>query len=125
MIPNDTHRIWGTHGRWHHTHQPCAIPSFHTGQRLFQRSRAGSESFSESSSVGQAEETASEGHVAQSSSIHPPTPPPALEEDSRSASDALPETIQESSVQTYAQVEAAAASEERLPEGQEVQDSGR
>lgn len=108
-----------------HAHQPCALPSFHTGQRLFQRSRAGSESFSESSSVGQAEETASEEPIAQSSSIHPPASPPALEEDSRSASDAVPETIQESSVQMHTQVEAGGASEERQPEGQEVQDNGR
>lgn len=106
-----------------HTHRPCALLSFHTGQRLFQRSHAGSESFSESSSVGQAEDTASEGPIAQN--IHPPTPPPALEEDSRSASDAVPQTMQESSVKMHTQVEAGAASDERQPEGQEVQDSGR
>lgn len=105
------------------THRPCVLPSFLTGQRLFRRS---GESFSETSSIGQVEETTREGHITQQSSDnHPPTPPPAPEEDSHSASDAVPETIQESSVQVQTQVEAGVASEERQLEGQEVEHSGR
>ncbi|XP_070779211.1 pyridoxal-dependent decarboxylase domain-containing protein 1 [Enoplosus armatus] len=91
------------------------------GQRLFRRPGVGSDSFSESSSVGQAEETTRE----ENASIHPPTSPPAPEEDPRAASDAVPEKTQEPSAQARPQAEAEAASEERQPEGQEVEQSGR
>ncbi|XP_074511139.1 pyridoxal-dependent decarboxylase domain-containing protein 1 isoform X2 [Sebastes fasciatus] len=95
------------------------------GQRLFRRLGAGSDSFSETSSVGQAEETTREGNTTPSRSIHPPTSPPAPEEDSHAAGDVVPEDIQESSVQEHTQVEDEVASEERQPEGQEVEQSGR
>ncbi|XP_044038600.1 pyridoxal-dependent decarboxylase domain-containing protein 1 isoform X2 [Siniperca chuatsi] len=95
------------------------------GQRLFRRSGTGSDSFSESSSIGQAEETTREGSTSPNSSIHPPTFLPSPEEDSHTAGDVVPEKIQESSVQGHTQVEAEVASEERQPEGQEVEQSGR
>ncbi|XP_045925966.1 pyridoxal-dependent decarboxylase domain-containing protein 1 isoform X2 [Micropterus dolomieu] len=95
------------------------------GQRLFRRSAAGSDSFSESSSIGQAEETTGEGNTSLNSSIHPPTFPPDPEEDSHTASDVTPKNIQEASAQGHTQVEADVASEERQPEGQEVEQSGR
>lgn len=99
--------------------------SFLTGQRLFQRSGAGADSFSETSSIGHAEEATTEGRTSPSDSIHPPTSPPAPEEDSHAASDVTPEKIQESSVPAHTQVEAEVASEERQPEDQEVEQSGR
>ncbi|XP_041812594.1 pyridoxal-dependent decarboxylase domain-containing protein 1 isoform X2 [Chelmon rostratus] len=95
------------------------------GQRLFRRSGPGSDSFSETSSIGQAEEITREGSTTLSSSIHPPASPPAPEEDSHSASDIAPEKIPESSVEVHTQVEAEAASEQRQPEGQEVEQSER
>ncbi|KAG8006657.1 Pyridoxal-dependent decarboxylase domain-containing protein 1 [Nibea albiflora] len=91
------------------------------GQRLFQRSGAGSDSFSETSSIGQAEETPREGSTTPSCSIHPPISPPKPEEDSHSASDAVAEEIPE----LLTQAEAEETSEERQPEGQEVEESGR
>lgn len=98
---------------------------FLTGQRLFRRSGAGSDSFSETSSVGQAEETTREGSTSPSDAIPPPTSLSIPEKDSHPASDVMPEKIQESSVQANTQVEAEVASEERQPEGQEVEQSGR
>ncbi|XP_076608962.1 pyridoxal-dependent decarboxylase domain-containing protein 1 isoform X1 [Chaetodon auriga] len=95
------------------------------GQRLFRRSGPGSDSFSETSSIGQAEEITKEGSTTPSSSIHPPTSPPAPEEDSHSSNDVVPEKIPESSVQVHTQVEAEVASKERQPEGHEVEQSER
>ncbi|XP_051242813.1 pyridoxal-dependent decarboxylase domain-containing protein 1 isoform X2 [Dicentrarchus labrax] len=97
------------------------------GQRLFQRSGgAGFDSFSETSSIGQAEESAGEGSTTLSSSFRPPTPPPAPEENSQPASDVIQEKVPESSVQVNAQVEAEVETEEeRQPEGQEVEQSER
>ncbi|XP_070838202.1 pyridoxal-dependent decarboxylase domain-containing protein 1 [Chaetodon trifascialis] len=95
------------------------------GQRLFRRSGPGSDSFSETSSIGQAEEITKERGTTLSSSIHPPTSPPAPEEDSHSSSDVVSEKIPEASVQVHTQVEAEVASEERQPEGQEVEQSER
>ncbi|KAK2816803.1 hypothetical protein Q5P01_024994 [Channa striata] len=89
------------------------------GQRLFQRSGAGSDSFSETSSYGAAEET-----TAPSSNTHCSTFPSALQEDSQTASGVISEKIQESSEQVHTQMEAAEVSEERQPEGQEVEQSG-
>ncbi|KAI3359391.1 hypothetical protein L3Q82_002893 [Scortum barcoo] len=89
------------------------------GQRLFRRSGAGSDSFSETSSIGQAEETNREGSTNPSDSVHPPASPPAPEGDSHSASGVAPENVQEWSVQADTQAE------ERQPEGQEVEQSGR
>ncbi|CAK6969635.1 pyridoxal-dependent decarboxylase domain-containing protein 1 [Scomber scombrus] len=93
------------------------------GQRLFRRSGAGSDSFSETSSVGHAEEMTREGGATLSSSIHSPTPPPVPEEDSQSTCDDVPKEAEELSVQEHTQVEAEEASEERNPEGQEVEQS--
>ncbi|KAE8283670.1 Pyridoxal-dependent decarboxylase domain-containing protein 1 [Larimichthys crocea] len=91
------------------------------GQRLFRRSGAGSDSFSETSSIGQAEETPREGSTTPSCSIHPPISPPTPEEDSHSASDVVAEETPE----VLTQAGAEEASEERQPEGQEVEESGR
>ncbi|XP_070703694.1 pyridoxal-dependent decarboxylase domain-containing protein 1 [Pempheris klunzingeri] len=95
------------------------------GQRLFRRSGASSDSLSETNSIDQAEETAREGSTTPSSSICPPTSPPAPEEDSLIASDVIPENTLESSVQVHTQVEAEVASGESQPEGQEVEQSRR
>ncbi|KAM7386220.1 hypothetical protein PAMA_009046 [Pampus argenteus] len=76
------------------------------GQRLFRRSGAGSDSFSETSSIEQAEETM-EGCTTLSSTIHPPTPPPVPEEDLQTTFDVIPEELQE-----HTQVQAEEASEE-------------
>lgn len=95
------------------------------GQRLFRRSGAGSDSFSETSSIGQAEEVTREGSATLSSSIHPPTSSPSPQEDSHTESDVVPEKIPELSEQVYTQVEAEVATEERQPEGQEVEQSMR
>ncbi|XP_067343581.1 pyridoxal-dependent decarboxylase domain-containing protein 1 isoform X2 [Channa argus] len=83
------------------------------GQRFFRRSGANSDSFSETSSYGVAEETM--GVTAS---------PPALQEDLQTAIGVLAENIRESSKQVHTQMEAAVASEERQPEGQEVEQSG-
>uniref|UniRef100_A0A671V914 Pyridoxal-dependent decarboxylase domain-containing protein 1 n=1 Tax=Sparus aurata TaxID=8175 RepID=A0A671V914_SPAAU len=91
------------------------------GQRLFRRSGAGSDSFSETSSIGQAEEITRDGRTTPSSSIHPPISQPAPEEDLQSASNVFPEKISESSEQMHKQEEPEVASEERQPEGQEVE----
>ncbi|TKS92464.1 Pyridoxal-dependent decarboxylase domain-containing protein 1 [Collichthys lucidus] len=91
------------------------------GQRLFRRSGAGSDSFSETSSIGQAEETPREGSTTPSCSIHQPISPPTPEEDSHSASDVVAEETPE----VFTQAGAEEASEERQPEGQEVEESGR
>lgn len=98
---------------------------FLTGQRLFQRSGAGSESFSETSSVGQPEEAAREENTSQCSSIHPPISPSSPEEDSHPASKAIQQTIQESPEQGDTQEEGLEASKERQPEGQGVEHSQR
>ncbi|XP_023278625.1 pyridoxal-dependent decarboxylase domain-containing protein 1 isoform X1 [Seriola lalandi dorsalis] len=94
------------------------------GQRLFQRPGASSDSFSETSSIGQADETTREESVTVSSSIHPPPTPPAPE-DSHTGSDVSPQEVQESSEQVQAQVETEEASEERPSEDQEVEQSFR
>nr|XP_057905638.1 pyridoxal-dependent decarboxylase domain-containing protein 1 [Doryrhamphus excisus]XP_057905639.1 pyridoxal-dependent decarboxylase domain-containing protein 1 [Doryrhamphus excisus] len=81
------------------------------GQRLFRRSGAGSDSYSESSSIEQAEET--------TASIRAP------EEDSHVACQGIPEEgIHDSCVQKHDQTEAEALLEERKPECQEAQQSG-
>lgn len=98
---------------------------FLTGQRLFRRSGAGSESFSETSSVGQPEEAATEENTSQSSSMHPPISPSPPEEDSHLASKAMQQTIQESPEQGDTQEEAFEASQERQPEGRGVEHSQR
>ncbi|XP_040917861.1 pyridoxal-dependent decarboxylase domain-containing protein 1 isoform X2 [Toxotes jaculatrix] len=95
------------------------------GQRLFRRSGASSDSFSETSSVGQADEIAREESTTVSSPVHPPSSPPAPEEDLHTAGDVSPERIQESSEQVHTQVETVEASEERQPDGPEVEQSGR
>lgn len=99
---------------------PTASSKRLPGQRLFRRSVAGYDSFSETSSIGQPEETNREVNTSLSS-LHPPTSPPALEEDSQAASDVTP-GIPVSSVAAPTQAE---ASDERQPDGQEVEQSGR
>uniref|UniRef100_A0A3Q2Z380 Pyridoxal-dependent decarboxylase domain-containing protein 1 n=1 Tax=Hippocampus comes TaxID=109280 RepID=A0A3Q2Z380_HIPCM len=83
-----------------------------TGQKLFRRSGAGSDSLSESSSIGQAE---------GSTSIHSPSlSVPEVD----SACQCIPEEIQDSSQQKqHGQVEDKAFLEERKLEGQEGQPS--
>ncbi|XP_029293251.1 pyridoxal-dependent decarboxylase domain-containing protein 1 isoform X3 [Cottoperca gobio] len=112
-------------GRPSQQETPISSSKKHPGQRLFRRSGAGSDSFSETSSIGQAEEATREGSITPSSCIHPPPSPPAPEEDSHTARDVVAEEIQESSVQVHTQVEEEETSEERQPEGQEVEQSGR
>lgn len=56
-----------------------------------------------------------------SSSIHLPTSPSVPEEDLQITSEVSLEEVQESFVQEPTQVEAEEASEERNPEGQEVE----
>lgn len=121
FVHNYTHRIPVNSGRWH----PLCLYVFLKGQRLFRRSGAGSDSFSETSSIGQAEEITRDGRTTPSSSIHPPISQPAPEEDLQSASNVFPEKISESSEQMHKQEEPEVASEERQPEGQEVEQSGR
>ncbi|XP_026180894.1 pyridoxal-dependent decarboxylase domain-containing protein 1 isoform X2 [Mastacembelus armatus] len=80
------------------------------GQRLFRRSGASSDSISETSSIGQAEErTIEESTTVSSSFLHPSTSPPALEVDSHTPSSVVSDEF----------------SEERQPEGQEVEQSNR
>ncbi|KAM4531643.1 pyridoxal-dependent decarboxylase domain-containing protein 1 isoform 2-T2 [Odontesthes bonariensis] len=95
------------------------------GQRLFRRPGASSDSMSETSSVGQTEETSREESTAVSCSIHPPTSPSELETTQCPASDVVQETPPDTSEQVHTQVEAEEAEEERQPEGQEVEQSGR
>ncbi|XP_068580876.1 pyridoxal-dependent decarboxylase domain-containing protein 1 isoform X3 [Cebidichthys violaceus] len=104
---------------------PTSSSKKQPGQRLFRRSGAASDSFSETSSVGPAEETTRAGSTTPSGSIQPPASPPAPEEDSHAAGVVVPEDIQEASVQEHTQLEDEVASEERQPEGQEVEQSGR
>ena len=85
---------------------------------------AGSDSFSETSSIGQAEEITRDGSTTPSRSIHPPISQPAPE-DLHSASNVFPEKISESSEPMQRQEEAEVASEERQPEGQQMEQSGR
>lgn len=90
------------------------------GQRLFRRSGGGSESLSETSSVGQPEEGAAEGSASHSSSssVHPGASPAGSEEESQPAGGAAQQTVQQESP---AQVEADEASQHRQPEDQEAE----
>uniref|UniRef100_A0A8C2ZDU2 Pyridoxal-dependent decarboxylase domain-containing protein 1 n=1 Tax=Cyclopterus lumpus TaxID=8103 RepID=A0A8C2ZDU2_CYCLU len=110
---------------------PTSSSKKQPGQRLFRRSGAGSDSFSETSSIGPAEETTREASTPlreestpPSGSIQPPASPPAPEEDSHTAGVVVPESLQESSVQVQTQLEDEVASEESQPEGREVEQSG-
>nr|XP_040047660.1 pyridoxal-dependent decarboxylase domain-containing protein 1 isoform X2 [Gasterosteus aculeatus aculeatus] len=91
------------------------------GQRLFRRSGAGSDSFSETSSIGPAEETTRDTSAIPSESINPPASHPVVEEDPHTASVVVPGYIQETG---QVQLEDGGASEERVPDGQEVEQSG-
>ncbi|XP_068192889.1 pyridoxal-dependent decarboxylase domain-containing protein 1 isoform X2 [Antennarius striatus] len=95
---------------------PSALSKRPPGQRLFRRSAAASDSFSETSSIGHAEETPQEGGVT-TSITHPS--PPLPEEDSQS--DAAPEKTSEAP----AEAEAGTDTEQRQLEGQEAELSGR
>ncbi|KAM8844079.1 pyridoxal-dependent decarboxylase domain-containing protein 1 isoform 2-T3 [Spinachia spinachia] len=95
------------------------------GQRLFRRSGAGSDSFSETSSTGPAEETTRDTSAIPSGSINPPASPPVVEEDPHTGGVDIPGYIQETSVQVHTQLEDDLASEERAPDGQEVEQSGK
>ncbi len=108
------------------THTLCTscLYVFLTGQRLFRRSGASSDSLSETSSIGQAEEMSREGSTTLSSSSHPPNSSAAPNKDSLPESGVVPEEILESAEQVHTQVEAE-ASEERQPEGQEAEQSER
>nr|XP_033945358.1 pyridoxal-dependent decarboxylase domain-containing protein 1 [Pseudochaenichthys georgianus] len=104
-------------GRQSQQETPTSSSKKHPGQRLFRRSGGGSDSFSETSSIGQAEETPREG--SSSPSVPPPSSPP--EEDSHSAADAVAEETQEPAEEE----EEEEKEEERQPEGQEAEQSGR
>ena len=123
---SDTQRIVCIYGKLHYSHLVhfLSLRCF-AGQRLFRRSGLSSESFSETSSIGQVDETTREESTGVTSSIHPPTCPPALEEDLHTPSDVSPEKIQEPSEQVHTQMETEEASEKRQPEGQEVEQSTR
>ncbi|XP_026205911.1 pyridoxal-dependent decarboxylase domain-containing protein 1 isoform X2 [Anabas testudineus] len=90
------------------------------GQRLFRRSGANSDSFSETSSIGHTEET-----TAVCSSTHPSTSRPEPEDDLHTANDIIPDNIKEFSEQVHTQVESKAASEEQQSESQVLELSGR
>lgn len=89
--------------------------SFLTGQRLFQRVSAGTDSFSETSSIAQVEEPSRDGCASQSSSVHPPISLSAPRDDI--AADATP--------QADSQIEVHVSSEEKQPEDQELDHSER
>ncbi|XP_037332134.2 pyridoxal-dependent decarboxylase domain-containing protein 1 isoform X2 [Pungitius pungitius] len=91
------------------------------GQRLFRRSGAVSDSFSETSSIGPAEETSDTSAIP---SINPPTSSPVVEEDPHTAGVAVPGYIQETSVQVHTQLEDDVASEDRPPDSQKMEQSG-
>ncbi|XP_056870538.1 pyridoxal-dependent decarboxylase domain-containing protein 1 isoform X3 [Takifugu flavidus] len=86
-----------------------------SGQRLFQRVSAGTDSFSETSSIAQVEEPSRDGCASQSSSVHPPISLSAPRDDI--AADATP--------QVDSQIEVHVSSEEKQPEDQELDHSER
>uniref|UniRef100_A0A3Q2QIA3 Pyridoxal-dependent decarboxylase domain-containing protein 1 n=1 Tax=Fundulus heteroclitus TaxID=8078 RepID=A0A3Q2QIA3_FUNHE len=86
------------------------------GQRLFRRPGAGSDSMSETSSIGPADETSREEGTTVSTNIHSSMSQP--ETLGQAASDVRPPNIPGTPEQ-------AEAEEERQPEGQEVDLSGR
>ena len=91
-----------------------------TGQRLFRRSAGGSDSFSETSSIGPAEDTTREGSTSLSGTLHPPAPPPPPEEQQEEpAGDVVPQEAQEE------EEEEVEEEEERQPGGPEEEQSGR
>lgn len=92
------------------------------GQRLFRRSGTGSDSFSETSSIGQ-DETTKGKSTTVSDSIDSSTSPPVPEEGSHNAVDVAPEKIQEANEQVHTQVEADEV--ERQPGSQAVEQSKR
>ncbi|KAM6965927.1 LOW QUALITY PROTEIN: pyridoxal-dependent decarboxylase domain-containing protein 1 [Tautogolabrus adspersus] len=85
------------------------------GQRLFRRSGAGSDSFSETNSIEQAKETTREGSTTPSLKINQPLSPPAPEENSHTASYVEPEL----SVQVQTQMETDVVSEKNHSEDQD------
>ncbi|KAM4535024.1 pyridoxal-dependent decarboxylase domain-containing protein 1 isoform 1-T1 [Fundulus diaphanus] len=87
-----------------------------SGQRLFRRPGAGYDSMSETSSIGPADETSREEGTTVSTNIHPSMSQP--ETLGQAASDVRPPNIPGTPEQ-------AEAEEERQPEGQEVDLSGR
>ncbi|KAM6905411.1 pyridoxal-dependent decarboxylase domain-containing protein 1 [Xenentodon cancila] len=95
------------------------------GQKLFQRRRASSDSMSETSSFRQTEETTGEESSTVSSGIHPSTAATVLETEHYTAGDVKPENVQGTSEQASSQMGAEEPSEERQPEDQEVEQSGR
>nr|XP_020463879.1 pyridoxal-dependent decarboxylase domain-containing protein 1 [Monopterus albus] len=92
------------------------------GQRLFRRSGTGSDSFSETSSIGQ-DETTKGKSTTVSDSIDSSTSPPVPEEGSHTAVDVAPEKIQEANEQVHTQVEPDEV--ERQPGSQAVEQSKR
>ncbi|KAM4635112.1 pyridoxal-dependent decarboxylase domain-containing protein 1 [Polymixia lowei] len=110
-------------------HAPPDTPSSSAkrlpGQRLFQRSRAGSDSHSETSSVGQAEETTGEEYDTATPATSLPTSPPPAEEELPGSPGVAPGNTSESSEPAHVQEEMKLASEERQPEGQEADETGR
>ncbi|KAM3864035.1 pyridoxal-dependent decarboxylase domain-containing protein 1 [Diretmus argenteus] len=100
-----------------------------TGQRLFRRSLAGSDSHSETSSVGHAEETSREGSATPTSppavGLPPPSCGPAPPAPEKEPPGVVPEKTQVSPELARATEEAEAASEERRPEGHEGDQTDR
>ncbi|KAM9392970.1 pyridoxal-dependent decarboxylase domain-containing protein 1 isoform 2-T3 [Pholidichthys leucotaenia] len=93
---------------------PTASSKRLPGQKLFHRLGVGSDSASEISSIGQAEETGQGESTAMSSSSHTPTPLPGPETPRHIAGDVMQEKLQE--------LEAEEALVERQPEGQEEEE---
>uniref|UniRef100_A0A3Q3EQR9 Pyridoxal-dependent decarboxylase domain-containing protein 1 n=1 Tax=Labrus bergylta TaxID=56723 RepID=A0A3Q3EQR9_9LABR len=85
------------------------------GQRLFQRSGAGLDSFSETNSIEQAKKTTREGSTTPSLIINQPLSPPASEENSHTASYVAPDL----SVQVQTQVETDVISDKKHSEDQD------
>ncbi|XP_053707517.1 pyridoxal-dependent decarboxylase domain-containing protein 1 isoform X1 [Synchiropus splendidus] len=95
---------------------PTSLSKRFPGQRLFRRSGAGTDSISETSSIGQAEETSSpQAHSTVS----------APEEDPQTTYEIIPEETLESAVPENQLEEKDADSIERNLDGQEVEQSGQ
>ncbi|XP_029914708.1 pyridoxal-dependent decarboxylase domain-containing protein 1 isoform X2 [Myripristis murdjan] len=101
---------------------PVSSAKRHSGQRLFRRLGVTSDSHSETSSIEQADETTGEGNDTVTTTTPPPNSLSDHEKDLPSAAGVEPEELSEP---VQLQKEVDLASEERHPEGQEADQSGR
>lgn len=82
-----------------------------TGQKLFRRTNAGSDSMSETSSLGPVDETSREECTSMSANVNPAVPQPETLDTTTESVQGIPEPVE--------------AEEERQPEGQQGGLSGR